>query len=154
MLRVFHENFVRSEHLVLGGPAARKRQINIVERLVGRALPLKADLPLQVLTETLPTDVKLRSKDEIAEELIERRLEEKVITLGKQIEYDIECNMIDFRPAKLERKIQFLMDRARKSGSPLKIPGRHAAKKGEKAPAKFDDSFTLFKLTKLVNKIA
>ena len=46
---------------------------------------------------------------EIAEELLYKRISEKVIKLGKGIEYEINCEMLDFRPVKLENKIQYLI---------------------------------------------
>lgn len=73
ILQVFHENYfcVENDSFQTLLMAKRKlKRINVVEKIEGRTLPLKADLPLQVLFEKIEERHNDPSKQEIAEDLV------------------------------------------------------------------------------------
>lgn len=106
MLKSFHENFVKEEeYQSVHDKLLNKQHIKLVEHMIGKSIPLKSDFPLNVLVEELDKEASVIDKVDLVGQLIQQRLAEKKINLGKGIEYNINCDLIDFRPHKFEQKI-------------------------------------------------
>lgn len=102
-LKVYHENFIQDDPVV-------KKQINIVQKIVGKNVPLKSDDPLQVFPLTLDEDQWSLPDDKVVGDILKGYMDEDKIEKG--IDYELDCKFIDFRYAKLEQKLQYLKQRA------------------------------------------